>query len=257
MEAKSEKELKKLQLSMLRIQQGLWHTKRRAVIVFEGFDAAGKGGAIRRLTETLDPRSVRVFHIGPPSEADLKTHYLARFWKSLPSRGTIAVFDRSWYGRLLVERVDQLTSRERIEQSYAEINEFEASLVRDGIDVVKVFLAIHKGEQLRRFESRLKDPYKQWKLTTADIEAHRQWAQYVSAADELLKRTHTSIAPWRIIAADSKPYARVEALRVITIALEKHLKWMNEKVRNRDSRDMVKQLKRLRSELSQRERDFD
>lgn len=240
--------IKELQLKMLRIQQGVWHSKRRAIIVFEGFDPAGKGGAIRRVTETLDPRGLHVHPIGPPSSQEQQKHYLFRFWRRLPEPGSIAIFDRSWYGRVLVERVEEFASEKRWKDAYSEINEFEATLARDGIDIVKIFLAIHPDEQLRRFEARLTDPYKQWKLTPDDIEAHRQWKSYVKAADDLLYLTNSKSAPWCIIPADSKDFARAEVLKHITTALSHHGKWMEDAVQKKHVRELKADLKTLKKE---------
>ncbi|HXN40227.1 MAG TPA: polyphosphate kinase, partial [Myxococcaceae bacterium] len=157
-----ERRLERLQHKMLRIQQGNYHSGGRAIIAIEGFDAAGKGGAIRRITEGLDPRGIKVVPIGPPLPEEQGRHWLYRFWRELPPPGMITVFDRTWYGRVLVERVDGLASKKAWKRAYSEINEFEAMLVNDGIDVVKIFMAISKREQLKRFEERLKDPYKHW-----------------------------------------------------------------------------------------------
>jgi polyphosphate kinase 2 (PPK2 family) len=216
---------------MLRAQQGLWHGKKRAVIVFEGFDAAGKGGAIRRLTEDIDPRGVRVHPIGPPTEIELGEHYLQRFWEKLPSPGTIAIFDRSWYGRVLVEKVEKLTPAPRIKEAYREIREFETDLLDDGIELIKFFLAIDKDEQLKRFEDRLKDPYKQWKLTDSDVEARSKWNDYVEAADLMFEKTHTSRAPWYLVPANDKHYTRNEVLRLVTHRFGNYSRWMETKAR--------------------------
>src|SRR5262249_29987963 len=147
-----------------------------------GFDAAGKGGAIRRLVEKLDPRGFKVHPIGPPEAVEQQIHYLYRFWTRLPKPGTIAIFDRTWYGRVLVEKVEKLAARKRCEQAYEEIVNFEKTLVQDGISLIKIFLAISKKEQLKRFEDRLNDPYKEWKLTKDDVEDRRRWDKYVKAA---------------------------------------------------------------------------
>jgi polyphosphate kinase 2 (PPK2 family) len=244
-EAESENEIKDLQLKMLRIQQGIWHSKRRAIILFEGFDAAGKGGAIRRLTETLDPRGLRVHPIGPPMLSEEGRHYLYRFWSNLPLPGTIAIFDRSWYGRVLVERVENLTSKSRWQEAYAEINEFEKMLVGDGIDLVKIFLVIHPQEQLKRFESRLHDPYKQWKLTDEDLEAHRKWEDYIRASDDIFSRTHSKVAEWNLIPADSKEYAKVQVLKIATHALSHHSDWIETVAQIKKRKDLQRALKKL------------
>lgn len=249
-ESKSQAELKDLKLKMLRIQQGIWHRKQRAIVVFEGIDAAGKGGAIRRLTEALDPRSLRVYHSGPPTAAEQGRHFLYRFWRDLPEPGMIAVFDRSWYGRLLVERVERLAPKRRIRDAYDEINEFEAMLSRDGVDIVKIFLAIDREEQLKRFEARLRDPYKQWKLEKSDIETHYQWADYVRAADLLLKRTNKPAAPWHLIPADSKEFARVESLRVVTQRLGAHGEWMDTVAQESSVRELRESLSKIENARS-------
>jgi AMP-polyphosphate phosphotransferase len=223
-----EAQVKQLQLRMLRIQQGIWHKKGRAVIMLEGFDAAGKGGAIRIMTEVMDPRSVRVIPIGAPSATDQGTHWLYRFWKELPPPGTITIFDRSWYGRVLVEKVDGLTAPARLKDAYREINEFEAQLINEGIPVIKIFLAITKDEQLARFDARLSDPYKQWKITMDDINARKKWNEYVKAVDELLIKTDTRTCPWHVIPADSKKFTRREVLKTVTQELKSFEKWIEQ-----------------------------
>lgn len=224
---KTDQQLKDLQLCMLRIQQGIWHQKKRAIIVLEGFDAAGKGGAIRRLVEPLDPRGFRVHPIGPPQGDEQGKHYLYRFWQRLPAPGSIAIFDRSWYGRVLVEKVRELAPKKRLEDAYGEIVDFERQLVDDGVEIVKIFLAIDKKEQLKRFEERLTDPYKQWKITTDDIEARGQWKDYVDATDEMLERTSKKWAPWHLVPANDKDYTRIEVLKIVTKRLKFHQEWMD------------------------------
>jgi polyphosphate kinase 2 (PPK2 family) len=238
-------ELERLQLSMLRIQQGLWHRKRRAVILFEGFDASGKGGAIRRLTENLDPRGFRVHPIGAPSPEEKREHYLARFWRKLPAPGTLAVFDRSWYGRVLVERVEGLAPKARWKQAYREIVELERALGDDGIELIKIFLAIDADEQLRRFEERLADPYKQWKLTEDDVRARSKWEEYVAAVDEMLSKTHSTGSPWHLVPANDKHHARLETLRLVTGKLGAHARWMEGAAQAREIRSLQASLKEL------------
>jgi polyphosphate kinase 2 (PPK2 family) len=245
---KSNRAIKELQLKMLRIQQGIWHSKRRAIVVLEGFDAAGKGGSIRRLTASLDPRSISVHSVGPPTPREQGRHYLYRFWRDLPDPGTMAIFDRSWYGRVLVERVENLTPKGRWKDAYNEIVQFEEMLINDGVDLVKIFLAIHPGEQLKRFEARLRDPYRQWKLTDDDVEGHRKWKEYVRAGDDLLHRTSTKSAPWNLIAADSKEYARNQVLRIVTHALSHHGDWMESVAQKKKHRELHKALKELEKE---------
>ncbi|MGZ3722896.1 MAG: polyphosphate kinase 2 family protein [Bdellovibrionales bacterium] len=246
-DAISKRDLEGLELKMLRIQQGLWHSRSRAIIVFEGCDAAGKGGTIQRLTKVLDPRGFRVHSIGPPESYEQERHYLYRFWMDLPKPGSIAIFDRSWYGRVLAERVEKLTPKKRWHEAFSEINEFEAMLTRDGIEIIKIFLAIHPDEQLRRFEERLKNPYKQWKLTAADLEAHRQWDKYVAATDELLRRTDTPKAPWHLFRADSKEYARGKVLECVTKTFAHHAKWMESAAQIQEQEEQRSLLKQLRA----------
>jgi polyphosphate kinase 2 (PPK2 family) len=238
-------EIQKLQLKMLTIQQGIWHQKKRAIIVFEGFDAAGKGGVIRRLTQALDPRGVRVHPIGPPSQEEHAKHWLYRFWTNIPSPGTIAIFDRSWYGRVLVERVEKLTETKNWMRAYTEINQFEKMLQDDGVELIKIFLAITKDEQLRRFEARLKDPYKQWKLTKADLQARKMWKQYVVAVDQMFSETSKRSAPWKLIAANDKPFVRKEVLTTVTTHLRATEMWMKRQATSVGQRNLAKALKEL------------
>lgn len=247
-----EAQLEKLRRRLFRIQQGIWHSKSRAIIAVEGFDAAGKGGAIRMMTEMLDPRGAQVHPIGPPEPGEQERHWLARFWSKLPAPGTIAIFDRTWYGRVLVERVDKLTPKERWKQAYEEINAFERLLVDDCILLVKVFLAVSKGEQLRRFEDRLADPYKQWKISAADVRARKHWDDYVDAVDDLLAWTHTKQAPWSLVPGDDKLVGRSGALLAVTEAFggcEKWLRKESEKLGKRDIEEVMKGLGLKRKDL--------
>jgi polyphosphate kinase 2 (PPK2 family) len=237
---------------MLRIQQAVWHRKERVIIVFEGFDAAGKGGAIRKLTETLDPRSFRVHPIGPPTLEEQGKHWLYRFWSLLPEPGSIAVFDRSWYGRVLVERAEGLTKKTNWKRAYGEINQLEKMLLDDGIYIIKIFLAISKREQLVRFEERLNDPYKQWKLSVQDIQARKMWDHYVTAVDEMFLKTSRKSSPWCLISADNKSHARKETLTVVTKNLNSSVSWMEEnavKLGKRNLREALIQLGRDEKEL--------
>lgn len=211
--------LAELQLKMLRIQQAYYHGKRRAVIVFEGVDAAGKGGIIRRLVETLDPRGVKVWPIGVPTEEEKSHHYLYRFWKRMPEAGTLAIFDRSWYGRVLVERIEGFCDAAAWKRAYREINEFERMLHDDGVRVIKLMPVISLDEQAKRFEERIRNPYKRWKLTADDIRNRKKWSQYQKAFQTMLNRTSTETAPWHVIAANRKWHARVEGLRIVTDTL--------------------------------------
>jgi AMP-polyphosphate phosphotransferase len=210
-----ETKLKPLQLKMLQIQQTYYHEKRRGIVVVEGWDAAGKGGMIRRLVEKLDPRGVKVWPIGPPDPVEQGRHYLYRFWAKLPEPGTLAVFDRSWYGRVLVERVEGLARKPAWKRAYDEINDFERMLIDDGVRVAKVFLHITPDEQRKRFIERLENPYKRWKLTPADIRSHQRWADYVEAIEDMFDRTSPKAARWTAIPANHKWYARLASIERI------------------------------------------
>ncbi len=216
-----EKRLAELQKQLLRIQQTYWHEKRRAILVLEGWDAAGKGGAIRRMTELLDPRGFHVWPIGAPLPSEQGRHYLWRFWQRLPEPGTFAIFDRSWYGRVLVERVEGYAAPGAWKRAFDEINEFERLLVDDGARIVKLFLHISPEEQLERFRERLTNPYKRWKITEEDLRNRGRWDDYVQAAEDMFDKTSTNLAPWHAVAADSKWYARVRCLEVVNEALSR------------------------------------
>lgn len=237
--------LEQLQLNMLRVQQGIWHGKGRAIIAIEGFDAAGKGGCIRTITEALDPRGFKVHPIGPPEAKEQCKHWLYRFWKALPEPGTIAIFDRTWYGRVLVEKVEGLVGPERIRDAYSEINDFEETLRRDGIHLLKFFLGVSMDEQLARFEDRLKDPYKQWKISEADLHARERWQEYVAATDKMFKKTHTKHLPWHLIPADHKNHARAQVLGLVVEELEDWGKWIKERASELGSRSLLQELKKL------------
>jgi polyphosphate kinase 2 (PPK2 family) len=237
-------EAKKLQLNMLRIQQGVFHKKDRVIIIFEGFDAAGKGGAIRALTERLDPRNVRVVPVGEPTEDEKGKPWLYRFWRDLPNPGHITIFDRSWYGRVLIEKVDHLTSPEKLKTAYEEINHFEAQLQNDGITLIKIFLGITKDEQLNRFEDRLKDPYKQWKIGMPDINARKNWSKYVKAVDEIFLKCSPKTSPWHLVAANSKRFTRKEVLSIVTTKLKFCEQWIEKAALNYEAKKFAKMLKK-------------
>lgn len=200
------------QLEMLRVQQAYHHQQLRAVLVFEGWDAGGKGGSIRRLTEKLDPRGFQVHAIGAPTAEEQGRHYLYRFWARLPLPGKLALFDRSWYGRVLVERVEGFARKDEWRRAYTEINDFEKKLADDGVRILKFFLHITPEEQLKRFAERLKNPYKRWKLTAEDLRNREKWGEYTSAVEEMLERTTTPEAPWVVVPANHKWTARLTVL---------------------------------------------
>lgn len=211
--------LKDYQQSMQQIQQAYFHQNRRAIIVFQGWDASGKGGAIRRLTENLDPRGYEVHPIAAPTAEEQGKHYLYRFQSRLPEAGTMAIFDRSWYGRVLVERIEGFASAEEWQRAYQEINEFERMLMDDDVRIVKLFLHITRDEQKKRFHERLNNPAKQWKLTHEDIRNHQKWHEYEQAIDDMFVHTSTQASPWHLIPANKKWFARVEVLKTVVAAL--------------------------------------
>jgi polyphosphate kinase 2 (PPK2 family) len=201
--------LKDCQLRLLNMQRRMAETNRSLIVVVEGPDAAGKGGAIRRLVEKLDPRTVRVWSTIKPTAEELAHHYLWRFWTRLPTRGQLTVFDRSWYGRVLVERVEGFATPEEWGRAYDEINAFERLLADDGAVFVKLYLHISKDEQLARFKRRASDPYKHWKINEEDWRNRRKWQQHNDAAQAMFARTSTDVAPWKVIPSNYKWYARV------------------------------------------------
>jgi polyphosphate kinase 2 (PPK2 family) len=189
-------------------------------VLFEGWDAGGKGGAIKRLVAPLDARHVRVKQFAAPTPDEKRHHYLHRFVPALPGRGGMAVLDRTWYGRVLVERVEAFASEHEWRRAYREIDEFERMLADDGMIIVKLWLHISEQEQLERFERRREDPLKAWKLTDEDWRNRDKRAAYEAAAEEMFQRTDTDRAPWRLIPADSKRYARVQVMSEVIEAVE-------------------------------------
>ncbi len=218
-----ERRLGDLQQTLQRIQQAYLGTPHRAVIALEGWDTAGKGGVVRRLGWALDPRSFRVAAISAPGEREKSLHYLQRFWERLPQHGQIVAFDRSWYGRVLVERVEGFAAPAEWKRAYREINEFEAMLIDDGVRLVKIFLHITPEEQLRRFRNRLTDPLKRWKLSYEDFRNRGRWADYEKAIEDMMEKTSPHRAPWHLIPAKDKPYGRLAALRIIADRLSKNV----------------------------------
>ncbi|AQQ52477.1 polyphosphate kinase 2 family protein [Planococcus lenghuensis] len=219
-----KKELKQLQKKMLNLQQNLLRRKVGLILAFEGMDAAGKGGAIKRLTAEMDPRGYVVHPITAPQPHELRYHYLHRFWRKLPQHGQTAIFDRSWYGRVLVERVEGYAEQQEWQRAYGEIAEFERTLVDEQYIMIKFWLHITPDEQLERFEDRMKDPYKRWKITEEDWRNRDKWEQYEQAAEDMLQKTDSELAPWEIIGANDKKHARLEVMRRTTSHIEEELK---------------------------------
>lgn len=210
-----EKQLKKLQGKLTLLQHAYSRSGRQAMIVLEGYDAAGKGGLIRRLVWALDPRPLRVHSIGAPSASEMTEHWLKRFWTKVPSQGRWAVFDRSWYGRVLVERIEELASKDEWSRAYEEINAFERTLSLDGVRIIKLLLEISPKAQLERFEDRYHDPKKRWKLTLEDLRNRDRFGDYHKAYKEMVERTHSDDAPWIRIDANDKREARLAGLNAI------------------------------------------
>jgi len=213
--AEYQDKLKKYQQRLREIEYIIYKKKMPVLIVLEGWDAAGKGGAVSRLTQNMDPRGYTVIPISAPNDEEKSHHYLWRFWRVMPKQGHIAIFDRSWYGRVLVERVEGFCSEQEWRRGYREINEMEEQWVHYGAAVVKLWLHIDKDEQKRRFEERLANLAKQWKITGDDWRNRDKWIQYEEAIDEMFFRTSTTYAPWTIVEANSKPYARLKVLKTV------------------------------------------
>jgi polyphosphate kinase 2 (PPK2 family) len=189
-------------------------------VVIEGWDAAGKGGAIKRLVGALDPRHVRVAQFAAPNPDELRHHFLWRFYPALPGWGGMAVFDRSWYGRVLVERVEKLATEAQWRRAYDEISQFEWSLAEEGMVMIKIWTHISPEEQLKRFEARQADPLKRWKLTDEDWRNREKWAEYEEAVEEMFERTDQPHAHWDVISSEQKRYGRVAVLRTVIERME-------------------------------------
>jgi polyphosphate kinase 2 (PPK2 family) len=188
--------------------------------VFEGSDAGGKGGAIKRIVEPLDPRHYHVAAFAKPSFDEKRKHFLWRFWKEVPGLGGMVLFDRSWYGRVLVERVEGYATREQWNRAYDEIVQFERNLVLEGVIIVKFWLQISPDQQLKRFESRKSDPLRSWKLTDEDLRNRDKVDQYTAAVEEMFTRTEHDLAPWHIVSGEQKKWARVTCLETVVRRIE-------------------------------------
>lgn len=210
------------QLAMRRLAYQLYLERRSLILVYEGWDAAGKGGNIRRLREKLDPRGYHVYSISAPHGDDRQHHYLWRFWRRLrpPEEKQVLIFDRSWYGRVLVERVEGFAREDEWRRAYREINDFERQLVESKALVVKFWIHIGKEEQLRRFEERNRTPHKRWKLTDEDWRNRGKWEEYSTAVEEMLVKTSTLYAPWVVLEGNDKYFARVKAVEYVVTVLE-------------------------------------
>lgn len=219
------REVTRRQIQLRELGYQVYRQKRPVVILFEGWDAAGKGGAIKRITEKLDPRGYVVYPISSPQGEDKTRHYLYRFWRRLPERGQIAIFDRSWYGRVLVERVEGFASEAEWKRAYKEINSFERQLRDFGAILVKFWIQISREEQLRRFEERKAIGYKAWKLTDEDWRNRDKWDAYEDAVEEMLVKTSTVTAPWTLIEGNDKYWARTRILAKVVEVLSSEMKY--------------------------------
>ncbi len=216
-------QLTRRQIQLRELGWQVYQQKRPVVIVFEGWDAAGKGGAIKRTTEKLDPRGYVVYPISAPQGEDKIRHYLYRFWRRLPEKGQIAIFDRSWYGRVLVERVEGFCTEEEWKRAYKEINSFERQMRDFGTVLTKFWFHVSPDEQLKRFEERKRTGYKAWKLTDEDWRNRGKWAAYEEAAEEMLLKTSTRTAPWTLVEGNDKYWARVKVLSALVDILSNAL----------------------------------
>ncbi|HEY0289466.1 MAG TPA: polyphosphate kinase 2 [Pseudomonas sp.] len=206
------RELLRLQGELVKLQDWVVSQKLKVVVLFEGRDAAGKGGAIKRITQRLNPRVVRVAALTAPSERERTQWYFQRYISHLPAAGEMVLFDRSWYNRAGVERVMGFCDNEAYEEFFRTVPEFEKMLVRSGIILIKYWFSITDDEQYRRFLMRIHDPLKQWKLSPMDLESRRRWEDYTRAKEEMLTRSHTDVAPWWIVEADDKKRARLNCI---------------------------------------------
>lgn len=219
-----KKELYLCQNKLRDLHNTLYRKKIPVILAYEGWDAAGKGGNIKRITSALDPRGYEVHPIASPEPHEKARHYLWRFWNRLPKDGHIAIFDRTWYGRVMVERLEGFCSENDWQRAYNEINEFEYELASWGAVVIKFWVQIDKDVQLERFTDRQNTPSKQWKITDEDWRNREKWDLYETAIDEMLQKTNTTYAPWVILESNNKKYARIKALKTVIELLEKKLK---------------------------------
>ena len=243
--------LEGLQYEMLNAQQFLHNNKIGLILVFEGMDAAGKGGAIKRVTEKIDPRGYIVHPISAPQPHELRYNYMHRFWRKLPQHGQIGIFDRSWYGRVLVERVEGFATKKEWSRAFDEINQFEKMLTDGNYIIVKYWLHVSKEEQLQRFLDRENDPYKAWKLTDEDWRNRDKWEKYEEAAEEMFEKTDTKNAPWVLVPGNNKRYARIhvleETLRLIEENLEaRGLKLIDALGNPPDGEEMLKEKEKIK-----------
>ena len=219
-----EAKLDKLQKKIEKLHGELYRRRIPVVLGFEGWDAGGKGGAIKRLTAKMDARGYAVNPTASPNDIEKAHHYLWRFWRAMPKAGHVAIFDRTWYGRVMVERIEGFCTKEEWQRAYKEINDMERDLCDAGAIVIKFWMHIDKDEQERRFKERQENPEKQWKITDEDWRNREKWDQYEDAVNEMLLRTSTDYAPWVVVEGNDKYYARVKVLKTVVDAIEERLK---------------------------------
>ena len=210
-----EKELIKLQAELVNLQQYIADNKKKVAIIFEGRDAAGKGGTIKRFKEHLNPRSMRTVALNKPTDIERGQWYFRRYIKELPNIGEICFFDRSWYNRAVVEPIMGFCSQEQYERFLLQVPEFEHMLYEDGVKIIKFWFSVSKDEQLRRFERRQKNPLKNWKFSEVDAKGQEMWDQYTYYKEQMFSKTHTSFSPWVIVKSDNKKLARLESIRYV------------------------------------------
>ncbi|GHE71906.1 MULTISPECIES: polyphosphate kinase 2 [Roseivirga] len=215
-----ERQLEQLQIELVKWQRWVAETQQRVAIIFEGRDAAGKGGSIKRFIEHMNPRSLRVVALNKPTDLEKKQWYFRRYIKELPNAGEIVFFDRSWYNRAVVEPVMGFCSEEQYQQFMRQVPEFEHMLFEDGVHVIKLWFSINKEEQHRRFEDRRNNPLKQWKLSPVDEKGQEMWEKYTYYKEQMFARTHTTFSPWTIIKTNKKKIARLESIRYVLSKFE-------------------------------------
>jgi polyphosphate kinase 2 (PPK2 family) len=235
------RELARRQIQLRELGYQVYMQKRPVVIAFEGWDAAGKGGVIKRITERLDPRGYVVYPVSAPQGEDKTRHYLYRFWRCLPACGNIAIFDRSWYGRVLVERVEGFAREEEWKRAFKEINAFERQLSESGVILLKFWIHISRDEQLRRFEQRRAVGYKAWKLTDEDWRNRDKWDVYEDAVEEMLVKTSTTPAPWTLVEGNDKYWSRIKVLSKLVETLSQGLDYKpQDPLRSKKSKTALK-----------------
>ncbi|QNL20470.1 polyphosphate kinase 2 [Hyphobacterium sp. CCMP332] len=219
-----EKSLLSLQVELVNLQHWIEKTNARVAILFEGRDTAGKGGAIKRFTQHLNPRSMRVVALNKPTEIERGQWYFRRYIKEMPNPGEIVFFDRSWYNRAVVEPIMEFCKKEEYQRFMDHVNEFEHMLYEDGVVLIKFWLDISKSEQMKRIKSRQKNPLKQWKVSPVDLKAHKLWNKFTFYKEQMFSRTHSSFSPWIIINSDEKKVARLECIRYVLSKFDYELK---------------------------------